>query len=64
MAFGSSPVSMCNNQIPPHPQHDAMQILVHVDVALHRKIYFLFTLKLLGGSVALPSTPIPYKKSA
>jgi hypothetical protein len=25
----------------PHRQHGAMQILVHVDVALHRKFYFL-----------------------
>jgi hypothetical protein len=31
---------MCRILFSPHPQHGAMQILVHVDVALHRKFYF------------------------
>jgi hypothetical protein len=29
-------VSMCNIHFSPRPQHGALQILVHVDVALHR----------------------------
>jgi hypothetical protein len=49
---------LCNILFSPHRQHSAMQILVHVDVALHRLHINLHTpLLLLYGYL-----PIPYKK--
>jgi hypothetical protein len=60
-AFPSTPVSMCRILFSLHPQHGPMQILVHVDVALHRKFYFAHIAR-QAMSVALPRPPAPYKK--
>jgi hypothetical protein len=51
---------LCKILFSPHRQHGAMQILVHVDAALHREFYFLHIsldwLKVFTANTPLLST--------
>ncbi len=50
--------SMCRNLFSPHRIHGAMQIHVHVDVALHRKFYFEHMTQNCVNAFHRPLSPI------